>query len=134
MSDALLIRAFESWTHLDDIRHAMAEPESVPSTLVLQSMVDFSVRSAPWALALTGRSRERGAAELVLTGPVSGRFTIPLTPGLEDQDVLAVVTVDVVDWCKRFADRREQDVATTITGDVAVASDLIASAPCFAGL
>ncbi len=136
VTDALLIRAFESWTHLDDVRQVLDETESVPSVTTLQAMVDFSVRSAPWALALTGRSRDAGAIELVLTGEVGGSYTIPLTPGLTDQAVVSVMTINVIDWCKRFADRRSLDgvMAVGIEGDESLASDLLAAVPCFAGL
>jgi uncharacterized protein (TIGR03083 family) len=135
VGDMLVIRAFETWTHHDDIRLALDQSESVPAPPVLRSMVEFSVRNTPWALAMSGTIRPGATADLHLTGAVDGIWNVALNPDEAISDnLVAVMTIDVVDWCKRFADRRPIDLAYTVVGDADVARDLIVAAPAFAGL
>src|SRR5438105_4173220 len=54
---ALTSRAFETWTHEDDVRRALGRPPLVPPARHLRLMADVSTRSLPLALAFTGRVR-----------------------------------------------------------------------------
>ena len=140
INDALMIRAFETWTHVDDLRAVSGLEESTPTHAVLRAMVEFSVRSTPLALASTGRARDHGAALLHLTGAIDGEWTIPLVVddggAARDGNVvtIATLTIDTVDWCKRFAARRDDGVAHFGAGDETVVRDLVLAAPAFAGL
>jgi uncharacterized protein (TIGR03083 family) len=136
-ADAFLIRAFETWTHHDDIRRALGLSESIPAASVLRAMAEFSVRSVPWTLAATHRARPGRHARLRLTGRIVAGWDVPLAPGepVAGGDPAVTVTVDVVDWCQRFADRlAPADLDRHVEGDAAVADDLVFAAPAFAGL
>jgi uncharacterized protein (TIGR03083 family) len=134
--DALVIRAFETWTHLDDIRRTDQRSGYVPEAPVLRSMADLSMRGLPYSLAATGRSRPGESIKVVLTGPGGRTWNVPCAPGERPTDEpSAVMTVDIVDWCRRFADRIEPDaLETQVEGDRDLAADLVAAAPSFAGL
>lgn len=135
VGDLLVIRAFETWTHHDDISLAIGRDESAPVSNVLQSMVAFSTRMVPWALAAQGATREHTTAALRLTGAVEGIWIVGLAPGSDLSDAPIVeLTLDAIDWCKRFADRRGGDVERHVQGDASIGDDLIAAAPAFAGL
>ena len=48
---------------------------------------------------------------------------------------VAVNSVDIVDWCNRFADRIEPDALIfEVDGDASWAADVVAAAPVFTGL
>jgi uncharacterized protein (TIGR03083 family) len=136
VNDALVIRAFEAWVHLDDLRRAAGRAAYVPAAPVLRSMADLSMRVVPYALAVTGRSHPGESAEVVLTGRGGGSWRVPLAPGEHpsgDPDV--TLTVDILDWCHRFSDRIDADrVPVTIEGDETAAIDVLVAAPAFAAL
>jgi hypothetical protein len=136
LSDVLLIRAFETWTHHDDILAVHDEPETLPEPRVLRSLVEFSVRSTPWALAMRGTDTPGGSARLRLRGAVTGEWDLVLAPdtAVLTEPPLATITIDTLDWCKRFAGRRTADVAHSADGDLDVVQEIIAAAPAFAGL
>ena len=136
VSDALVIRAFETWTHLDDVRRTTARETYVPRPAVVRSMADLSMRVVPYALAVNGMARPGESMKFVLTGPGGGSWDVPLAPGEHPADDPAtVVTVDVIDWCNRFADRLEPDALSMhVEGDRAAATDVVLAAPAFTGL
>lgn len=135
-ADALVIRAFETWTHHDDTLRALGRPVAAPSVAALGAMAALSMRLAPAALGATGRARSGRSARVRLTGAGGGEWLIALAPGeVAAADPIATVTVDVVDWCRRFADRADPDsVVVAVDGDAAVGRDLVLAAPAFAGL
>jgi uncharacterized protein (TIGR03083 family) len=134
--DALVIRAFETWTHLDDVRRNAGRPGFVPAASVLRAMGDLSVRVVPYALAAQGLTRPGESVKIVLTGPGGRAWHVPLAPGeVPEGDPTAVMTVDIVDWCARFADRlTPAQLAVQVEGDRAIVDDVVLSAPAFAGL
>ena len=138
VDDALVIRAFETWTHLDDIRQTVDRPGYVPTAPVLRSMADLSMRYLPSALAVTGRARPAGSMKVVLTGPGGRSWDVPLTPGgAADGGAgpIPVMTADIVAWCHRFSDRlAPEGLAIEVAGDPGVAEDAVLAAPAFAGL
>jgi uncharacterized protein (TIGR03083 family) len=136
VDDALLIRAFETWTHLDDVRRTRDRAGYVPGGGALRAMADLSIRILPFALAVTGRARSGASLRLVMTGPGGHAWDVPLAPGETPAgEPDAVMTVDIVDWCRRFADRiAPEAVPVEVDGDRAIALDVLAAAPVFAGL
>ncbi|MBV8951157.1 MAG: maleylpyruvate isomerase family mycothiol-dependent enzyme [Actinobacteria bacterium] len=138
---ALAARAFETWTHDDDIRRAIGLPLVVPPAEHLHVMADTSARSLPLALAFTGRTRPGKKATIELTGDGGGTWTVPLDMSVErpvdGPDVAAdvYVRVDVVDWCRLASERLEPAaVQFEASGDVSLVEDLFAAAPAFATL
>jgi uncharacterized protein (TIGR03083 family) len=135
--DLLIARSFEVWTHGDDLRRARGEQLEPPDPEGLTLMSDLSVRWLPLGLELVGRARPGETVRLELTGPGGGNWTVPL--GLDMPPALpepvAVVRVDVVDWCLLAAERLPTgDVGVEVTGEESVAADLLAAAPAFSTL
>jgi uncharacterized protein (TIGR03083 family) len=134
--DALVIRSFETWTHLDDIRRAGNRPRYVPDASTLRAMADLSMRVMPWALAATGRTHPGESMTVVLTGPGGRAYDLALAPGEEPAIApTTVMTADIVEWCHRFSERVEADAfVRSVVGDERLATDLVAAAPAFASL
>jgi uncharacterized protein (TIGR03083 family) len=130
----LIFRAFELWTHENDIRQAVGLPRSVPDPSVLRLMTKLAVSLVPYAAqraGMTGPAQVR----LVLTGPGGGTWDFPLglEPGQEPADAgqpaspLSIVT-DTVDFCRLAANRvRHTELDVHVSGDTAVATDLLAA-------
>lgn len=125
---ALVARAFELWTHGDDVRRATGRPLDVPSPGELRTMSTLSVSSLPLVVPTIAPDASVGPTRFVLTGDGGGTFDI----GGEGERELLVV-VDVVDYC-RLAARRiaPADLAATVEGDVALLPPLWEAARAFA--
>jgi uncharacterized protein (TIGR03083 family) len=134
--DILLIRAFEAWTHIGDIRAATGRAPESPAPPVLHTMADLSARSLSAALSLTGNAQPGRTVRLVLTGPGGGEWMLPMAYGETAAPVADVeLRVSVEDWCLRFADRLEAgDLRYEAEGDRALAEVAVRAAPAFAGL
>jgi uncharacterized protein (TIGR03083 family) len=132
----LEIRAFETWTHTEDIQVALGRKVTPAEPAVMRSLAELAMRTMPMAMAVRGTAHPERTARLVLTGPGGGEFTIPCGPseaGHGPADV--VIKASVVDWCRRFADRLEPDaVAMEVDGDAQLARELVTAANAFAGL
>ena len=66
----LVVRAFELWTHDNDIRRAAGLPSSVPDASMLRLMSELAARLLPYGAARTGL-RETVNVHLVLPAPVA---------------------------------------------------------------
>ncbi len=133
--ETLVVRAFETWTHHDDICRALGRSDTVPDAPVVRAMAELSVQSLPLALAVRGITHPGRAARIVLSGPGGGDWIVPGAPGEQPSGVDVVLRAPVVEWCRRFADRLDAvDVPVNVDGDVELAADLLAAAPAFAGL
>jgi len=104
--DALLVvRAFELWTHENDIRRAVGLPASVPDPSVLALMTDLAVQLLPHAVTRAG-STQPTDLHLVLTGAGGGTWDVPvgdLTDPGHPTDL--TIVVDAVDFCRLVANR-----------------------------
>jgi uncharacterized protein (TIGR03083 family) len=134
--DSLVIRAFETWTHHDDIRHVLGRGEAPAPAAVMRTMTELAMRSLPLAMAARGTAHPDRTARFVLSGPGGGEWTLPCGPADAAGSVAdVVVRMSVVDLCKRFADRGEPDeLAVEIDGDEQLGRELISAANAFAGL
>jgi uncharacterized protein (TIGR03083 family) len=132
-NDLLVIRAFESWTHADDLRVALGLPRLEVEGRHLAPMSELAARVLPLALRLADRARPGRTARLVLSGDGGGDWLVPMGGG-EAGDVPDVtLTADVVDWCRLVADRISPDgLVCTIEGDRDLAEDLVYAAPVLA--
>ena len=134
--DTLIIRAFETWTHHDDICRVLGRGEELPAPGVMRSIAELAMQSLPLAMAVQGTPHSDRTARMVLTGPGGGEWTIACGPGEPSAtQVDVVVTASIVDFCRRFADRLAPDeVAVTVEGDADLARELVTVANAFAGL
>ncbi len=99
--DLLVARAFELWTHDNDIRTAVALPPSVPGAATLRPMTMLAAALLPFGAALLGLD-QHVSLRLVLTGPGGGTWDVLL--GMPSSDPVPIaVTADVVGFCRLFA-------------------------------
>jgi hypothetical protein len=71
----LIVRAFELWTHDDDIRRVAGLPLTEPDRPTLRLMTELAAGLLPHAAARMGQ-RDRVSVHLVLTGPGGGTWDL----------------------------------------------------------
>jgi uncharacterized protein (TIGR03083 family) len=131
----LVIRAFETWTHTDDIRRALGKPLDVPSAAAFRTMAEGSMTLVPSAMDSSGLTRPGRTARIMLTGAGGGDWTVALANGAEPGAPDVSLTLPVADWCRRFSERLSaEDLDLLVSGDQHLGDDLIAAAPVFARL
>jgi uncharacterized protein (TIGR03083 family) len=136
LGSALVIRAFETWTHHDDIAAATGAAVAEIEGPVLRTMSELAIQTLPVAMAAKGYAYPGSTARIVMTGPGGGDWTIAVTPHEAVAPVPHVVLrVPAIEFCRRFADRLAVDeVPVEIDGNAELARALVDSAPAFAGL
>jgi hypothetical protein len=127
----LVARAFELWTHENDIRAATGLPPAVPDVATLRLMTQLAARLLPAAAARTGL-REAVSVRLVLTGPGGGTWDLAVGEEAADPAPLLIVA-DAVGFCRLVANRTTPDgLAPYITGDAGSAARVLAAASALA--
>jgi uncharacterized protein (TIGR03083 family) len=133
----LVVRAFELWTHEEDVRRSTAQPLDEPDPASLRLMTTLAVNFVPAGLARAGRPAEGRSARIVLTGPGGGTWQTGLgldaagmpTEGPADVRIVA----GAVDFCRLVANRISPDALdAVITGDDRLADDLLIGATTLA--
>jgi uncharacterized protein (TIGR03083 family) len=106
----LVVRAFELWTHENDIRTATGLPLSVPDPAVLALMTDLATGFLRVGMARIGAGEIPVDLHLVLTGPGGGTWDVPLGDEGARRDgspAELLLVADAVDFCRLVADRIE---------------------------
>ena len=130
----LATRAFELWTHDDDIRVALGRGREAPTEPEIGLMSDVAVGILPYCLVAKGDTAPAASARVVLTGPGGGSWDVSLD-GRERAGVDVTLTMNVVDYCRRVADRITIDeCAARIDGDVALGVRMLECATALATL
>jgi uncharacterized protein (TIGR03083 family) len=130
-SIALVARAFEIWTHADDIRRATARPLDVPSPAELRTMSSTSVGGLPVLLTVTGGPPMQ-PTRVVLTGSGGGTFDLGRT-GDGHAAVQHLLVADIVDYCRLVARRVDPaDLAGHRDGDEQLLGALLRAASAIA--
>ena len=133
--DAIVIRAFETWIHTDDLRRVAGWALVPPAPEELAVMSDLASRILPIALSLRDAERPGKTARLVLTGEGGGDWLISLGAGDAASVPDVTLTADVVDWCRLVGDRvSPAEMTYVFDGDGELARDLVAAAPALATL
>jgi uncharacterized protein (TIGR03083 family) len=105
--DALLVvRAFELWTHDNDVRRVLGLAASAPDPSTLTLMTDLAVKMLPHGVRRTQSVPSSVHLHLVLTGAGGGTWDIPF--GNHDSEANAedvVLVADAVDFCRMVANR-----------------------------
>ncbi len=135
-NDAIVLRAFETWIHTDDLRRVVGLSGLPPEPQHLALMSDLAGRTLSMALGLVQRTREGKTARLVLTGAGGGEWLVAMDgSGLSNDEPDVTLTANVVDWCMLVGDRiAPHEIARTVDGDPGLAEDLLAAAPALATL
>ena len=131
----LLVRAFETWTHTDDIRRALGRALEAPSASAMRTMAEGSMTMVPSALHRSGFARPGRTARIVLTGPGGGDWSVPMDVGGEVGAPDVTLMLPVVDWCRRFSERLGPDeLDLSVKGDRELSAAVVAAAPVYAFL
>jgi uncharacterized protein (TIGR03083 family) len=133
--DTLLVRAFETWVHTEDLQQACGRPRTPPEPRHLSLMSELASRILPLALAMAGGVHDGRTARLVLTGPGGGDWLVPLGAGDTTTEPDVTITADVVDWCHLVGARVAPDeLRVVVDGDRELGRDVVAAAPALATL
>jgi len=132
LSALLVVRAFELWTHDNDIRRATGLPPAVPAAATLRLMTGLAARLLPYGAARAGL-REPTRLHLVLTGPGGGAWDLVI--GDENQRAPASIGIvtGAVGFCQLVANRATPgELDLHITGDAGRAAGILAAASALA--
>jgi len=128
VSALLVVRAFELWTHENDIRQAVRWAPSVPDPSTLRLMTDLAARLLPHARAALAEPVD---VRLVLTGPGGGTWDV--TMGSSPASASVAIVTDAVGFCRLAANRViPADLDVSVTGDPARAAAVLAAAATLA--
>jgi hypothetical protein len=114
LRDAMVQRAFETWTHLDDIRTLAGAMPSTPPPEHVRRIVSLAVSLLPGVMG----DPATGTTRLMLTGRAGGEWTMP-TGDL-------VIRADATDFARLVANRQTpRSLAYAVDGDPALAERLL---------
>jgi uncharacterized protein (TIGR03083 family) len=127
----LIARAFELWSHENDIREAVALPPSAPEASTLSLMTSAAARLLPQA-AIRARLNDSVRVHLVLTGPGGGTWDIAVGQSTPAPAAVTIVA-DAVGFCRLAANRvTTADLDPYVTGDQDRAAAVLAAATTLA--
>jgi uncharacterized protein (TIGR03083 family) len=136
LADALTARAYETWIHGEDIAAAAGRPAVPPLPAHVRPMADLAARVLPHVVSRRIAAPHDRHLRLQLTGAGGGTWTVPLDPAATlpaTARPAAVVTLDVVEFCRLAGDRRDPGrIAVQVTGDTALAREFLAAVPAMA--
>jgi uncharacterized protein (TIGR03083 family) len=135
----LVIRAFELWTHENDIRRAAGWDASAPDASTLRLMTELAARLLPHAAAQAGLGAPVDV-HLVLTGPGGGTWDVTVggdAPAPAAAPVPAPAAVSIVTgavgFCQLVANRiAPANLDVHVTGDPGQATAVLAAASTLA--
>ena len=131
LSALLVARAFELWTHENDIRRVAGLPASVPDASTLRLMTELATSMLPFGAMLAGLQGPINL-RLVLTGPGGGTWEVVIGGDAPEPAAIGIVT-DVVDFCRLAANRlNPADLDMQVTGDQGRAAGVLAAAAALA--
>ncbi len=132
----LVVRAFELWTHEEDIRRATGRPVADPDAATLSRMTGLATALLPAGMARAGGTGP-GTVRLVLTGPGGGTWDVGLAGGVSRAEPGRTfdthVVVDAAAFCRVVANRSTlEEAAPVLAGGQAPARLLFAGAAALA--
>jgi uncharacterized protein (TIGR03083 family) len=133
----LYTRAFETWTHGDDIRRAIGVPEVPPPAPTMHLLCRAAVSLVPRLLRARGIEAPPRLVRFHLTGFGAETWDVTLPDGLAraagDEPPDTEISVAAVALCRGVAARIPDDgLPYTSTGDTALAAQIIDSVPALA--
>jgi uncharacterized protein (TIGR03083 family) len=128
----LVVRAFELWTHENDIRVVSSLPLSAPDPSTLQLMTTLVAALLP---TVASRAGLPGPARLhlVLTGPGGGTWDLEIDGDTRPEPATMSIVTDAVGFCRLAADRvTPAQLAVSTSGDRDQAAGVLAAAALLA--
>jgi uncharacterized protein (TIGR03083 family) len=136
---ALSVRAFETWTHADDVRRAAGLAEVPPPGPSLSAMCRAAVGLVPDMLRARGIDQPGRLVRFRLTGPGGGTWDVALdgggarVPGTVTPDTELIL--DTVDLCRAVSDRQPAGgLRFESRGDDRLAGQIVGAIPALAVL
>ena len=128
----LIVRAFELWTHDNDIRRATGLPPAVPDASTLRLMTGLAAQLLPYGAARAGL-REPTKVHLVLTGPGGGTWDVVIGDADQPKPASVGIVTGAVGFCRLAANRAAPaELDLHITGDAGRAAGVLAAASALA--
>jgi uncharacterized protein (TIGR03083 family) len=128
----LIVRAFELWTHDNDIRRAAGLPPAVPDASTLRLMTGLAAQLLPYGAARAGL-REPTKVHLVLTGPGGGTWDVVIGDADQPEPASVGIVTGAVGFCRLVANRAApEELDLHITGDAGRAAGVLAAASALA--
>ncbi|MGP3956493.1 maleylpyruvate isomerase family mycothiol-dependent enzyme [Nonomuraea sp. 3N208] len=135
VSDHILARGLETWVHTDDAAKTarLRLPHPIPEHI--RPTADLCARLLPWTMLFSGLNGAGRTLHLTLTGPGGGEWLLPLgveesAPGEPD----AHISADVIEFCFLLGGRGDPaDFPAEVAGDLALARDVLTTAPALSG-
>ncbi len=125
----LVVRAFELWTHEEDVRRATGRPLAPPSAASVYAMTSLAVSFLPLVLEPDSLGRR---VSLVFTGEGGGTWHLGTAEGVDQSPDVRIVA-DVVDFCRVVADRIDPaDFGYHVDGDPDLARRVLEAASTLA--
>ena len=135
----LMVRAFETWTHTDDIRRALGHPMQPPPPPSLATMTRAACGLIPLMLAARGERRAGGTVRVRLTDLADTAWDVDLgqvgaavPAGSTAAD--AEIAVAAVDLCRAVGNRMSGGLPYTSVGDADLARTVVEATPALAVL
>jgi uncharacterized protein (TIGR03083 family) len=137
---AVLVRAFETWTHADDIRRAIGTDMVVPPPASLLTMAHTACGFVPSMLAAKGTVHPGRLVRFRFTDIGSAAWDVDLgTVGgvrpASDNAVDAEIVTEAAAACRSVSARLDpSELAYEVSGDEQLARDIVAAFPALAVL
>lgn len=129
----LVVRTFETWIHEEDIRRATGRPLAAPDADRLRLMTNVAVTALPAGFGNIGRPQPGRTARIVLTGSGGGTWQASLDQDSDPGATEVRIIADATEFCRLVANRLPvADLDVDITGDAALAADLLVAAQSLA--
>jgi uncharacterized protein (TIGR03083 family) len=134
LGSLLVVRAFELWTHENDIRRSADLPASVPDRASLRLMTDLAVRLLPYGVARLAGSGAPLDVRLVLTGGGGGTWSLAVGERTGADEVPEVgIVADAVGFCRLVANRiGPAELGAHVTGATTHADAVLVGAAALA--
>ena len=137
---AVLVRAFETWTHADDIRRAVGVAMVAPPLASLLTMTDIGCGLVPSMLATRDASHPGRLVRFRFTDLGGAAWDVDLGPAggvrpAGDDAVDAEIVTEAVAVCRAFSARLDpRELTYVVVGDEQLARDVIDALPALAVL
>ncbi|HEX6567988.1 MAG TPA: maleylpyruvate isomerase family mycothiol-dependent enzyme [Acidimicrobiales bacterium] len=137
---ALMVRAFETWTHADDVRRALGAPMQPPPPASLRAMTRMACALVPLMLAARGEHHPGRVVRLRFPDLAGVSWDVELggagrVSPAGDRRADAEITIDALALCRGVGDRLPPGgLAHTSRGDTALAGAIVAAVPALAVL
>jgi uncharacterized protein (TIGR03083 family) len=130
----LVVRAFELWTHENDIRDVIGLTASVPDAATLRLMTDLAVQLLPHGVARVSADVAPVDVHLVLTGAGGGTWDVVIGKrGAPAHAAEVVIVADAVGFCRLVGDRiSAAELGAHVTGATDLAATVLAGAAALA--